>query len=383
MNNIATIEDLLELSAGLIQGPEISLDNSDITIMHSIARQVFKGTALTDRQFMLMQEKLEKYKTQFVNLDCDFDYAVKELRQPLREIDRSKYIKIVGDEIKIRFPFRKSEIMEINSISYQCDDYRHSKGTHEHWFGYTERNVLAILDSFSNKSFEVDKELLNLYDELCAIREHPENHLSGLFDGKLLNVHKNLEPYITNKNKINLIDKKFKYGFSFVGEIQPTTLEEKIATRARPTYVSKPSVETNSQIFQALWNLDRFPIIVLLEEKSAEVQLYECISYFRDILEPEQQSVLFRQEGQDSSFNQLIHDRKLNNWVDKTTKIVYISTNKLPKLLVNNEWIPTTAFCYNSRIDRFVDSYVTHNCDLVVYREEDISPIRKYSRYYG
>jgi hypothetical protein len=34
-------------------------------------------------------------------------------------------------------------------------------------------------------------------------------------------------------------------------------------------------------------------------------------------------------------------------------------------------------------MDRFVDSYVSFNCDLIVYREEHTSPMRRHSRYYG
>ena len=51
MKTLLNIEDCLEAAAGLRQMHLITIDNSDKTIMHSIARQVFKGTALTDKQF--------------------------------------------------------------------------------------------------------------------------------------------------------------------------------------------------------------------------------------------------------------------------------------------------------------------------------------------
>jgi hypothetical protein len=73
----------------------------------------------------------------------------------------------------------------------------------------------------------------------------------------------------------------------------------------------------------------------------------------------------------------------INNWVDKDTKVVYISKDKLPKLLINNEWKPTATFSYNSSMDRFVNNFVSFNCDLIVYREEITSPMRRYSKYYG
>ena len=65
-----TIEDCLELLAGFRkESDSLKLEKNDYTIMHSIAKQVFKGTALTDRQYALMKTKLIPYSDQFNNLD--------------------------------------------------------------------------------------------------------------------------------------------------------------------------------------------------------------------------------------------------------------------------------------------------------------------------
>jgi hypothetical protein len=403
MNVIATIEDLLEVAAGMTRNPEpkIKLDKEDITIMHSIARQVFKGTALTDRQFALMQEKLSKYKDQFEE-SCDFDSVVVELRKPLREIDRSKYIKIAdypedtpyhledaGKFIEVRFPFRKTDIMLINEISNQ-EGYYHSKGSHKHFFTYTEQNVLDVLDRFLKKDFTIDDKILEMYNVLTDIRSNPTSYLSGISDDKLININPNLNKIIndelgdlTKDTLVHFIDRKFRYGLDYCKPTQVVTLVDAIANRADSYYLSKPSKETTNDILGALWTLNRFPMLVLLDPARAEDQLYEFANYYRDILSPEEQSVLFRLDGADTGFNQLIKDRKLNNWVDKNTKIVYISKDKLPKVIVNNQWKPTVTFSYDSKIDKFVDSYVAFNCDLIVYREETVSPFRKYSKFYG
>ena len=42
-------------------------------------------------------------------------------------------------------------------------------------------------------------------------------------------------------------------------------------------------------------------------------------------------NVLFRLDGENNEFNQYVKDKKINNKVANNTKIVYISTNKLPK----------------------------------------------------
>ena len=403
MKNVAnTIEDLLEILAGLQGQAKMQIESSDATIMHSIARQSFKGTALTDRQFALMKEKLQTYRNQFTALDYNFDTAVDTLRQPLRHIDRSKYIKIVdypddivyesaeaGKFIKIRFPFKKSDIMLINGIN-NIPDYYHSKGTHEHYFALTEVNVFNVIDNFKNKSFNIDQDLLDLYNEICDIKENRKDYICEIHDNKILNMNPKIKDIaitelgpLTVKNKLMYIDRSRRYGINIFDKPNILSLKEKIAYRDDVTYQSKPSKELLSEILSSMWELQRFPMIVILDKQHAEEQLHEMITFYRDILSYEEQSVLFRTDGA-NGFNELIRDRKLNNWVDKNTKIVYISNNdKLPKLLLRDTWTPISAFSYTSTVDLTVDSYIKFNCDLTVYREEETSPFRKYSRLYG
>ena len=402
MIGIHTIEDCLEVLAGLQKhNLEFKIESSDATIMYSIARQVFKGTALTDRQYNLMKEKLQNYKPQFEQQDIiGFDRAVDKLRQPLRKIDRSKYIKIVdypddivyeGSDkdkfIKIRFPFKKSDIQLINEIN-STPDYYHSKGSHEHYFALTEKNVFNTINKFKDKEYEIDQELLEIYNQITDIKENKQEYVCGIFDDTLLNLHSRIEKIAKDEignyhdNKLLYIDRKFRYGIDHIENKTPESLEEKLAFRSNISYQSKPSLESFSDIMSALWNLNRFPLLVILDREHAETQLHEMITFYRDILSSEEQSVLFRQDN-DSGFNQLIKDRKLNNWVDKNTKIVYISNDKLPKLLLNTDFQPFTTFSYTSSTGTNVDTYASFNCDLIVFREEELSPLRRYSRYYG
>jgi hypothetical protein len=400
-NSVHTIEDLLELLAGHRQGSKIQIESSDATIMYSIARQVFKGLALTDRQFELMKQKLLFYRNQFTALGYDFDQAVETLRQPLREIDRTKSITFsdlpedVRTEntnetyIKVRFPFKKSLIMLIEEAK-PSDGYHHDKGTHEHYFTFNEINVLKLLDRFIDKDFVIDAELIEVYQRIKEIADSPQKHLSGIVNNKLVNIDPKLEPILhkelgvlSDENRLKYIDRRFRYAFDLYDIPEPKSLIENIAYRKKRSYQSIPSKESMPSFLDALWNLERFPILVVLERKNAEQQLHECITFFRDILSYDEQSVLFRNDGQDDGFNNLIKDRKLNNWVDKNTKIVYISIDKLPKVLLKTDWKPTAALLYNSMIDRAVDAYTGSNCDLIIYREETISPFRRHSTQYG
>jgi hypothetical protein len=388
---IVNIEDCLEHLAGMRESlATFTIEKTDYTIMNSVARQVFKGTALTDRQFALMREKLVNYKQQFVEAGVDnFDEVIIQTRQPIRQIDRSKYIRLEDNNIVVRFPFKKTDIILIQEI-ISNDGYSHTKGSHQHVFDYTEVNVLNILDRFSKKDFIIDDELTEVYNKIKSIKDNPQEYLSGIANTQLININPTLSSVIetelgdlSNETFVQFIDRKFRYGFDYIEELPSTSLAQKIATRKEIDYLSKPSQESTSDILTALWELNRFPMLVILSAEHAEQQLYEFANHYRDILNSEQQSVLFRLEEADAGFNQLVKDRKLNNWVDKNTKVVYINKSKLPKLLVNNEWKPGIAFSYDSYIDKFVDSYVKFNCDLIVYREETMSAFKKYSRFHG
>lgn len=385
---IKDIEDCLEHLAGLVTSPvQFQVDKADQTIMFSIARQVFKGTPLTDRQLALMQFKLQAYREQFINLDWDFDFAVENIRQPLRHIDRSKYVKLIDNKIVVRFPFRKSEICDIQTFCNSAEGYEHKKGSHKHSFDCNEVNILNVISKFGQKEFDIDQELLDLYKELKVIKDNPQDYVSGIFNKQLKNVNSKLQLIINEEidsnNILHLVDRKLRYGLSVTEKWNSTSLADQIAQRDSKQYISKPSTEPISDLLNALWELNRFPLLIVIDTEEAEEQLYECANYYRDILNPQEQSVLFRLDDKNAGFNQLIKDRKLNNWVDKSTKVVYISKNKLPKLIVKDEWKPTAVLSYNSKVDRHIDFYNNFNCDLIIYREETLSPFRRYSKYYG
>ena len=80
-------------------------------------------------------------------------YGNEDTREPIREIDRSKYVKLVTTAdvmedrvyesykekwhwIKIRFPFSKKDIAKIDKLKSLISGkyYVHKKGSHEHYF---------------------------------------------------------------------------------------------------------------------------------------------------------------------------------------------------------------------------------------------------------
>jgi hypothetical protein len=130
-----------------------------------------------------------------------------------------------------------------------------------------------------------------------------------------------------------------------------------------------------------MYELNRFPLIVLLEEANAENQLHQFYNSVKNLISNDEQSILFRQEGQ-TEFNKFVKTKKLNNWVDRNTKIVYASTNKLPKVLLTADWSPIASISYNSGMNRQLSTFISDRCDLVIYYDEHMSPFRRFSNLY-
>lgn len=401
MKNIAyTIEDLLEITAGLTEVPKINIDSSDTTIMYSIARQVFKGTPLTDRQYNLMKEKLLKYKDQFVFLDCDFDLTLHTLRNPLRHIDRSKYIKIVSHDemvgsdtvyesykqnwkwMKIRFPFSKKLIGSVQKFVI-LNNYHHKKGSHEHYISLTEENVYQVISEFKDKNFEIEKDLIDIYNACIEVKENVTDYVCSIKNNKFYNFNPKLEKILLDTigpikgNELVYKDRSKRYNFLYLDEVNiPNNIIGAIINNnAYDKLINfKTKDYTSKEVFNSLIELKRFPLLVVLNTKTADFELKEYYEFFSNYIPSNLQSVLFRLSNDDingSRFNSYIKDNDLNNMVDKDTKIVYISNEKLPKPLVSSGWNPITVFTKeSSRIDTNIVNYARTTADIVISNDD-------------
>lgn len=406
---LETIEDCLEIITGLVRTNsfcKFDIDADDKTIVNSIARQVFKGKALTDRQFALMQTKLAVYESQFVDNNYNnFQQAISKLRMPLRQIDRSKYVKIVSHAemlgpksvyesfksnwqwIKIRFPFSKKDILKIDVVATKNrKNYYHEKGSHEHYFKFNESTVFDVCEIFVKKDFEIDKKILEYYEQILEIKHEPGKHIAGLWNNEIKNISSAGLEFIDKTERLHLLDRKRQYGLNYITCDKDATLANHIAHRSKAEICIDPKEHTLDSIVESLLVLERFPILCLLDKDEEYDQLVTLHTAFRNVVENKKQSVLYRKENtrqKDKNFNTYIHDKKLNNWVDKSTKIVYISKSKLPKLLLTVDWKPQCVLALSStRMMTQLGIYVNDVCDLHICHDESPSYFSMYSRRY-
>lgn len=407
MKNAAkTIEDLLEIISGLKEQASISIESSDHNLLYSLGRQVFKGVGLTDRQFELSKEKIEKYKDQLTALDYNVDVAIESLRLPLRQLDRSRWIKIVDYPanmvyesykthhwIAIRFIFNKKLINLIEAIRSTDKDALYDKENKIHYFTLSEKNIFNVINALKDKNFDIDPELQEKYDKIKNMNENRKEHLPGVYGLKLKNLNDRAIEYIISDagepDDINLAlfkDRQRLYGLHHFDQAELdtsigrlTTLSQKIVKRTQCSVLINSNTFNFNMLSESLIELDRFPLLIILNDKTDLDELITTYESFRNVLKDDEFCVLYRKDNTDSQnkqFNEYIRNNNLNNKLDNNPKIVYITKDKFPKTLLKTSWKPKAAVMFGSDgslANNKMNLYL-NNLDLIIHYDTDASP---------
>lgn len=412
INLKTTVEDYLECLVGL-QSDEVeyTIEHSDVSILRSIGRQVFKGTALTDRQYALVKDKLIYYQNQFTSFQIS---DLENLRIPLREIDRTKYIKIISNSdlynnstlreherykenwkwISVRFPFSKKLITKLDTISKK--HYTHEAGSHIHNFLFTEKNVYQIIDTFIDKNFIIDQELIHIYEILKNMKNNKDDYIPGVYNLKLKNLNNKAINHIIsaigespNKNNLALFkDRQNVFGLHHFDDndleqslSNYTTLSQKVIKRKSQHVLVNSEKYTFNTLAETILELNRFPLLVLLNEDEALDQLVTVHNAFRGFIANTECSVLMRLDNENNSeFNQYVKTNNLNKPLDKTTKVVYIRSNKIPKPLIKSDWKASSALLLSSFRTDNNTSCLLDMFDLVVHYDDNVSQMLRYQK---
>lgn len=400
-----TVEDYLETLVGLRTDEKFKIDRSDINFVGSIGRQVFKGIGLTDRQHTVIKEKLMSYRKQFNEYGyTELENNLDNLRIPVRNIDRSRWIKIVnslGNDsvyeshaspfIAVRFSFQKKLISALEHLNtkLQTKPYHYDKLNKIQYYEYNERNLYEIVTAFKDKNFELDETVESLYQKISSFKE--EDVVPGIFNYEIKNLNatatKMIEDELGKPNKDNILlykDRTFKYGLHRVDHVQnDNSLEARIAHRRTPSVqVSKDTYHMDTLLL-ALENLKRYPILVIVPSTMCYDAVVSTHSYIKNLIPSNEISVTFRMDnqGEGIEFNKYIKRECINNLVDTDTKIVYNLDTKVPKPLINSGWKPSTILVVGSTgltsTRKVLDLYP--GVDLTVYHIDGNSP--GYSRY--
>ena len=411
-HKISSIEDCIHsLSDKSYSGIDFNIRLPEDQIILSMSRQLKRKIALTDKQYYLAKDKIEKYKAVFDNNGIkNLEEILETISLPLRSIDRSRYISIVDKAecnfnqktstnyfhktwIKIRFPFNKKALASITEILSLMPNregkYYHEKGSQEHYIKFSESIAEKVMEIFGKKDFHIDPQLIEIYERIQEIKKNPESYIPGIFKDQVKNIPdtaieqlKSIIGDVNYKTRLVYRDRSIRYGLQYFDyDIPGHSLVEKIALRTDPEVLVDPSVSVD-KIVSALIELQRTPVVVLINDMKRDEdtldELRKIYNEFSKYYPSTDQSVLFRVDSSPNTYtvNDFVKENGLNNWVDEKTKVVYIKKSRLPKLLVTGSWKPITSISLTSdNSNSMVKEYIKHTCDLILYQDTYISSI--------
>lgn len=371
---------------------DVKIETPARSILESICQQTQKDIALTDRQYALVVEKLKPFESELDNVLIEHIPT----RMPLRSIDRQKYIKIVDHQetaarreifkqdckwIKVRFPFAKKDIVKIQSLNISSKEYYHVRGSHEHFYKLTPTNAFKVVEALKLRNFEIDNVLIEYVSKVKDILT-AELKYNSSFENVIKRMDAAEQEYIHSLTPLQQVDRSIRYGYS-INKSDAFNLTEMIAYRTDAAIPADPAMWSINDIASSINTLDRFPLIVTVDEDDCYRQLVEIHQAFLPYVNDELQSVMFRVDSNDIQNHQLnayVKNQKLNNWVDNRTKIVYIKKNKLPKPLLSSSFLPICCLSKSSiRSHNNVKSYVEINCDCIIYNDNHVGLFRSYA----
>jgi len=398
-----TIEDYIETLTGLQETDvdcNFSIIRSDYSLVTSLAKQTVKGIGLTDRQYELTKLKLLDYKEQFEsngfhNIDDNFN----NLRIPIRSIDRSRWIKIVEDSdrkyIGVRFTFNKKLISALETMSSIEVKTMYDSENKVHFYELTEINVYKIISVLADKNFVIESKLQEIFNILQDINNNKDEYIPGIYNFKLKNLHQRAIDYIVsdiglpNKQNLSILkDRHRLYGLTHFDNSaleeslnNVTALSKKIVKRNTSTVFISNNTWSFDQVIESIIELDRFPIVILIDEQTPYDDLISSYGHIKNIVDSKDVSVQFRMPSNLSNgFNEFIKLNNLNNVVDKNTKVVYTSKDKINKPLIKSSCKPicvlsTSSSRANRRMEPWLESF-----DLVIQYDNTVSQFMRYGK---
>lgn len=240
-----------------------------------------------------------------------------------------------------------------------------------------EYNLIKLIELLKDDNFEVDNNVLDIYQKIKTLIHNSENILDLFHERnkKILDiVSKECESSL-DKN-LYFLDRRIRYQYNFSCEKQDS-LTYKIASRTDANVWINESVFSLSQVFDSLKTLNRFPILFVFNPYEVE-KCYPLVLGINEALDhigiEKTVGIYFRFDNTyetHKNFNQLVSTLKFNSYLDKTTNVVGIEYKNLPKFLFKNDWYPKTVITNIPNLQRTKAFRYCDQVDLIISYSPD------------
>ena len=359
------IEELVERISTVgnyLFSPPIATSSVHQSLFYSFSEQMITY-GLTEKQKKLCVSILQKYVKELsndLNIDADFVLKSNLWRTPSRHISTLRQIKIIKKDGRnahiILFSPYDSNLVKI------IKDYKSLNETpqtgvslwnseNKSWeFPLCEQSVKFFATTSVFRSFDVDPEMFELYQDILEIEKNIENYVpmvtvnsKGQFS--YVNVSKNI-PQPESTDVINVLLHARKYGITMWSDCVNEMLQSNCSSKLVKKFLELDYQEKISPNTGELLLDDIEPLIKAYENILFIIPVNNEIKYVKKINEflmkcnydTDQISVLFRLENSvdTKGLNNYIKESQLNNELSDRIRFVLVGS-KLPKPLMESK----------------------------------------------
>jgi hypothetical protein len=279
----------------------------------------------------------------FIDIECSFN---KEIKKSLTTITRN----IEGSAFTVTLGKRSSFLL-------------------------TEKNLYNIVKEFDKHDFDKSEQVIKLYNDICSLDLAGTKNSFSIYktaNVKLKNrLIKNIG-VIDSTNMLLLEDRKIEFQYDVKGNLDDSTLANKIAKRTNNKIFINSSEYTLLDVAHAVRQLKKMPALFIFDEydASASVKNLKIVKTVVDAVDPTiNVGVYFRfnTAGDGEQFNKLISEYGFNKQLDNNNRVSVIANGKIPKFFLKSDWYPKTVLSFSNQFRNNKTSVYCNGCDLIVY----------------
>ena len=239
----------------------------------------------------------------------------------------------------------------------------------------TEKNLYNTVKELDKHDFDKSEQVIKLYNEISSL------DVLGTKDS--FSIHKTSNIKLKNRliknigsidstNMLLLEDRKIEFQYNVTGNLDDSTLANKIAKRTNNKIFINSSEYTLLDVAQAIRQLRKMPALCIFDEydAGASIKNLKTVKTVVDAVDPTiNVGVYFRfnNTGDGEQFNKLISEYNFNKQLDSNNRVSVIANGKIPKFFLKSDWYPKTVLSFSNQFRNNKTSVYCNSCDLIVY----------------
>ena len=239
----------------------------------------------------------------------------------------------------------------------------------------TEKNLYNTVKELDKHDFDKSEQVIKLYNEISSL------DMLGTKDS--FSIHKTSNIKLKNRliknigaidstNMLLLEDRKIEFQYNVTGNLDDSTLANKIAKRTNNKIFINSSEYTLLDVAQAIRQLRKMPALCIFDEydAGASIKNLKTVKTVVDAVDPTiNVGVYFRfnNAGDGEQFNKLISEYNFNKQLDSNNRVSVIANGKIPKFFLKSDWYPKTVISFSNQFRNNKTSVYCNSCDLIVY----------------